>query len=124
MSYKMTFDLVPDGYPFCIVTDCSFVDNDSTPLLHTAYCYLLINKKKVDALQWGAAQPHVYAKDINKLPLAIAPLNVLNQFEEKISEMFDLIEVKDKEIVRLASLRDTLLPKLMSGQIKVRDVTL
>ena len=22
MSYKMTFDLVPDGYPFCIVTDC------------------------------------------------------------------------------------------------------
>ena len=103
-------------------SDCSFVDNASTSLLHTAYCYLLINKKKVDALQWGAAQPHVYAKDINKLPLAIAPLDVLNQFEEMISEMFDLIEVNDKETTRLATLRDTLLPKLMSGQIKVNDI--
>jgi len=100
-------------------SDCSFVDNASTPLLHTAYCYLITNRKKVDALQWGAAQPHVYAKDINKLPLAIAPLEVLNNFEELISGMFDLIEVNDKEIIRLASLRDTLLPKLMSGQIKL-----
>ena len=103
-------------------SDCSFVDNASTSLLHTAYCYLLINKKKVDALQWGAAQPHVYAKDINKLPLAIAPLDVLNQFEEMISEMFDLIEVNDKETTRLATLRDTLLPKLMSGEIKVNEI--
>ncbi len=100
-------------------SDCSFVDNASTSLLHTAYCYLLTNKKNVDALQWGAAQPHVYAKDINKLPLAIAPLDVLNQFEGLVSGMFDLIEVNDKEIIRLSTLRDTLLPKLMSGQIKV-----
>jgi type I restriction enzyme S subunit len=100
-------------------SDCSFVDNTATQFLHTAYCYLLTNKKNVDALQWGAAQPHVYAKDINKLPLAIAPLDVLNQFEGMVSSMFDLIDVNDKEIIRLTSLRDTLLPKLMSGQIKV-----
>ena len=100
-------------------SDCSFVDNTATQFLHTAYCYLLTNKKNVDALQWGAAQPHVYAKDINKLPLAIAPLDVLNQFEGMVSGMFDLIDVNDKEIIRLTSLRDTLLPKLMSGQIKL-----
>ena len=100
-------------------SDCSYVDNATTSFLHTAYCYLLTNKKKVDALQWGAAQPHVYAKDINKLPLVIAPLDVLNHFEELISGMFDLIEVNDKETLRLAFLRDTLLPKLMSGQIKL-----
>ena len=102
-------------------SDCSFVDNASTSLLHTAYCYLIVNKKNVDALQWGAAQPHVYAKDINKLLLAIAPLDVLNQFEELISGMFDLIEINDKETIRLATLRDTLLPKLMSGQIKLSE---
>ena len=100
-------------------SDCSFVDNYSTSYLHTTYCYLKINKKKVDALQWGAAQPHVYAKDINKLPFVIAPREVLNQFEKIISEMFDSIEVFDKESSRLSTLRDTLLPKLMSGQIKV-----
>ncbi len=100
-------------------SDCSFLDNSSTSLLHTAYCYLKTNNKKVDALQWGAAQPHVYAKDINKLPFVIAPMEILNQFELLITEMFDCIEVNDKENQRLSSLRDTLLPKLMSGQIKV-----
>ena len=100
-------------------SDCSFLDDSSTSFLHTVYCYLKTNKKKVDALQWGAAQPHVYAKDINKLPFVIAPLVILNQFELLITEMFDCIEVNDKENLRLSTLRDALLPKLMSGQIKV-----
>jgi type I restriction enzyme S subunit len=80
---------------------------------------LLNSRKKVDALQWGAAQPHVYAKDINKLPLAVAPLDLLSKFEEQIIEMFDQIEILEKENIRLTILRDTLLPKLMSGQIKL-----
>lgn len=100
-------------------SDCSFVDSVSTHHLHTAYCYLIVNKKQVDSLQWGAAQPHVYAKDLNKLPFVVAPLEVLDAFEEIVSVMFDLIEVKTKEIFQLSSLRDTLLPKLMSGQIKL-----
>lgn len=100
-------------------SDCSFVDSASTSFLHTAYCYLLSNKKKVDALQWGAAQPHVYAKDINKLPLTIAPFEVLIKFEELVVRMFDSMEIYEKENLRLSTLRDTLLPKLMSGQIKV-----
>jgi type I restriction enzyme S subunit len=100
-------------------SDCSYVDNVSTLYLHTAYCYLLNSRKKVDALQWGAAQPHVYAKDINKLPLAVAPLDLLSKFEEQIIEMFDQIEILEKENIRLTILRDTLLPKLMSGQIKL-----
>lgn len=100
-------------------SDCSFVDNHSTHHLHTAYCYLLTNKKKVDALQWGAAQPHVYAKDLNKLPFAIAPLAILDAFEDLVSKIFDYIDIKTKEIDYLSTLRDTLLPKLMSGQIKI-----
>ena len=100
-------------------SDCSFLDNASTSLLHTVYCYLKTNKKKVDALQWGAAQPHVYAKDINKLPFVIAPIEVLNNFEKLVFEMFDCIELHDKENIRLSALRDALLPKLMSGQIKL-----
>ena len=100
-------------------SDCSFVDSASTSFLHTAYCYLLTNKKNVDALQWGAAQPHVYAKDINKLSLTIAPFEVLTKFEELVGRMFDSIEIYETESSRLATLRDTLLPKLMSGQIKV-----
>ena len=100
-------------------SDCSFIDNESTTFLHTAYCYLLTNKKKVHALQWGAAQPHVYAKDINKLPFVIAPSDVLTHFEGFVVSMFDRIDLLEKESSRLSTLRDTLLPKLMSGAIKV-----
>lgn len=100
-------------------SDCSFIDNESTTFLHTAYCYLLTNKKKVHALQWGAAQPHVYAKDINKLPFVIAPSDVLTHFEGFVISMFDRIDLLEKESSRLSTLRDTLLPKLMSGAIKV-----
>ena len=73
----------------------------------------------MDALRWGAAQPHVYAKDINRLLLAIPPAIVLSRFEDLIIDMFDQIAICDKEISRLANIRDTLLPKLMSGQIKL-----
>lgn len=100
-------------------SDCSYIDNESTAFLHTAFCYLLTNKKKVNALQWGAAQPHVYAKDINKLPLVIAPSDVLTHFEGFVVSMFDSIDLLEKESSRLSTLRDTLLPKLMSGEIKV-----
>ena len=98
-------------------SDCSYVDNVSTNYLHTTYCYLIANKKMVNALQWGAAQPHVYAKDINKLSFAIAPENILKKFEELVLDYFNKISALQSESSRLSTLRDTLLPKLMSGQI-------
>lgn len=100
-------------------SDCSFVDNESTSYLHTAFCFLLVYKKKVDALKWGAAQPHVYAKDINKLSFAIPQIDVLSHFEELVTPFFDYMEKCKRESSRLSTLRDTLLPRLMSGQIKL-----
>ena len=100
-------------------SDCSFVDNESTSYLHTAFCFLLVYKKKVDALKWGAAQPHVYAKDINKLSFAIPQIDVLSHFEELVTPFFDYMEKCKRESSRLSTLRDTLLPRLMSGEIKL-----
>ena len=100
-------------------SDCSFVDNSASAYIHTAYCFLLTKKKAVNSLQWGAAQPHVYAKDINKLSLVIPPSNILAQFEEMAKQMFDMVDVSVNESSRLSVLRDTLLPKLMSGQIRL-----
>lgn len=100
-------------------SDCSYADIETTPYLHTAYCYLLVNRKSVNALQWGAAQPHVYPKDINKLPHVLAPYEILLEFEELIKVLFNRIDVCVNESSRLSSLRDTLLPKLMSGEIKI-----
>ena len=70
-------------------------------------------------MQKGAAQPHVYAKDINSLDLCIPIESVLKSFEEKVSKCFDTISSLQYQIRLLTEARDRLLPKLMSGEIAV-----
>ena len=100
-------------------SDCSFVDASTTPFLHYVYCFLKDNKTTIDNLQKGAAQPHVYAKDINSLGLCIPIESILKSFEGKISKYFDSISSLQSQIRLLTEARDRLLPKLMNGEIKV-----
>ena len=100
-------------------SDCSFVDASVTPFLHFVYCYLKDNKTTIDNMQKGAAQPHVYAKDINSLGLCIPIESILKSFEGKISKYFDSISSLQSQIRLLTEARDRLLPKLMSGEIEV-----
>ena len=72
-------------------SDCSFVDVSVTPFLHFIYCYLKDNKTTIDNMQKGAAQPHVYAKDINSMELCIPIESVIKSFERTASKYFDTI---------------------------------
>ena len=70
-------------------------------------------------MQKGAAQPHVYAKDINSLELCIPIESVLKSFEGKASKYFDSISFLQSQIRLLTEARDRTLPKLMNGEITV-----
>ena len=100
-------------------SDCSFIDCSTTEYLHFIYCYLIANKSFLDNLQKGAAQPHVYAKDINALDVLVPSHNVINSFESVASKIFDVIASKNNQIRNLTEARDRLLPKLMSGEIDI-----
>ena len=100
-------------------SDCSFIDTSITDFLHFVYCFLIANKTAIDNLQKGAAQPHVYPKDINALELCYPYRDILDCFETKISYYFDLISSLQTQIKKLTEARDRLLPKLMSGEIEV-----
>lgn len=100
-------------------SDCSFADSSMTPYLHFVFCFLHDNKTIIDNMQKGAAQPHVYAKDINLMEICIPTENVLKSFEERASMYFDTISSLQSQIRHLTEARDRLLPKLMSGEIKV-----
>lgn len=97
-------------------SDCSFIDCYMTNYFHFVYCYLIANKIAIDNLQKGAAQPHVYPKDINALALCCPHNDILDSFEPKISYYFDLISLLQKQIHKLFEARDRLLPKLMNGE--------
>lgn len=98
-------------------SDCSFVDTTTTQYIHFVYCYLKDSRTMIDNLQKGAAQPHVYAKDINALRLLSPTMEVLNSFETKISKIFDTIASLQTQIPLLTEARDRLLPMLMNEEI-------
>ena len=68
-------------------------------------------------MQKGAAQPHVYAKDINSMELCIPIESVIKSFERTASKYFDTISSLQYQIRLLTEARDRLLPKLMSGEL-------
>lgn len=99
--------------------DCMFITEKNTQNIY--YLYELLNNIRpvIFNQQRGAAQPHVYSKDINNLRLWIPN-------EELIENANKLFESFHKEIYQLqranknlAKQRDLLLPRLMSGKLEV-----
>ena len=54
--------------------------------------------------------------------MAIPEDFLLSHFDDLIKPIISKIKNSDKQSDRLATLRDTLLPKLMSGELKVNDL--
>jgi type I restriction enzyme S subunit len=100
-------------------SDCSYVDINTTPYLYFVYCFVKDNKSSLDALQKGAAQPHVYAKDINALKMLVPTTDILEKYCEVVSPYFEKIKSLQKIIENAQQARDRLLPKLMNGEIEV-----
>ena len=99
-------------------SDCSFIDRNCDNLYYV-YCFLSRRPKLLRHSQTGAAQPHVKPADIHRFQVVIPTKDVINEFQQIVKPLFDRIGMNKQENDRLASLRDTLLPRLMSGELKV-----
>ncbi len=106
-------------YENVFASDCSFADAEATPYIYFVYCFLKQNSEKIDALQKGSAQPHVYAKDINAIAISIPPVDLINKFCKCTNALFDSIGILQKQILSAKEARDRLLLKLMSGEIEI-----
>lgn len=102
-------------------SDCSFIDSTCENLFFV-YCFLTINRRLLRHAQTGAVQPHVKPADIHNFELVIPPKDIINQFQRIVSDTFTMRGSIEKESRRLAQLRDTLLPRLMSGELKVNEL--
>ena len=61
---------------------------------------------------------------LNSMPIEIPSTDKIAQFEAVVRPMDELIRTNYEEICRLEALRDSLLPKLMSGELDVSDIQL
>lgn len=84
--------------------------------------YLLFSLTNIKHLVTGAVQQKVSQSNLKKVSVVIPDANILKEFEIIIQPIFANIRNYRDENQRLASLRDTLLPKLMNGEIDVSQV--
>ena len=103
-------------------SDSSYIDSSINPYVYFWYVLLKKRQKEIYDSQTGSAQPHIYPKHIEKM--SIFNLNIINvkKYNEHVKPLFETIGNNLSENKRLTQLRDTLLPKLMSGEIDVDDV--
>lgn len=69
-----------------------------------------------------AVQANLSLTTIKSLPIAILNNDTMNKYDELINPLFALIKSNEEENRKLSTLRDTLLPKLMSGELDVSKV--
>jgi len=86
--------------------------------------YLFFSLTNIKSIVTGAVQQKVSQQNLKKVPAIIPSKEALGAFDEIIQPIFAQIRNLRDENVNLSQLRDTLLPKLMSGELDVSDIDL
>jgi len=73
------------------------------------------------AWQTGGAQQHINKNNVNDLPVLCATREVMVAYLKVVRPTFDRIKTCCFQSQNLAALRDTLLPKLISGELRVES---
>jgi type I restriction enzyme S subunit len=88
------------------------------------YVYHFLRGKDLASMNAGSAVPSMTTDILNALELVIPPASVLAEFEAIVAPMYKMMQANTRVSTRLANIRDALLPKLMSGEIDVSNITL
>lgn len=99
--------------------DCSYIDSKTSKYIFFAYEMLNCIRIIITNLQRGAAQPHVYPKDVNKIRVFIPTQDLIKKANLIFEVFHNRISNLQKQNRLLARERDLLLPRLMSGKLEV-----
>jgi len=87
------------------------------------FMYLLFKdsygKDLIKSITGGSAQPKFNKTDFRSLKIILPTDDVIVQFNDLVEKLFELRNKNSSEITTLTIIRDTLLPKLLSGEIEL-----
>lgn len=137
-------DYIFDGKYLLLGEDGTVVDNAGYPILQYVWgqfwvnnhahvltgklgfnvesLYMLFKHTQVKSIVTGAVQPKISQANLRSIPVVIPPENLLIEYNSQIEPMFALFRANDKASKTLTVLRDTLLPKLMNGEIDITNI--
>lgn len=84
------------------------------------YFYMSSLSNTLRRMAKGSAQQHLNQKTIAELPVVIPAREIAEELENILCPLLDLIASNHKEMAALTKLRDTLLPRILSGELKSR----
>lgn len=86
--------------------------------------YMLFKQTPVKAIVTGAVQPKISQTNLRSIQVVIPPPKLLTDYNSQIEPLFALLRTNEETNKSLTALRDTLLPKLMSGELDVSNIQL
>ena len=84
------------------------------------YPYLSREIPRLMTLRVGAQQPHINKETIDVSSIVIPPNEILKKYYETVDDIYEAIINNALQNKKLTSLRDELLPLLMTGQVKIK----
>jgi len=125
-AYTGKVSMALDGFPHaqCAVNEHIFIlrPNELAPSSFFLY-FLLLNSENKQALfscaSSKAAQPGLNQTEVKTLPILLPKIEKIVEFDNTIAPFMHQIAKNANENRKLSTLRDTLLPKLLSGEISV-----
>jgi type I restriction enzyme, S subunit len=114
--------LVPDDEPFYFKDgNLTWINDykDITPVF--VYNFLRSDnaRRQIDSVLIGSTQKALTIVNINKLAIVKPSLVVLKEFTKQAQSIFNQITINTEQTRMLEKTRDTLLPKLLSGELDV-----
>ena len=103
-------------------SDSSFIDSSMTDNVYFWYVMLKKRQREIYDSQTGSAQPHIYPQHIADMSIIDLKIDDICKYTSIVTPYFEMVGYNKNEIQRLSALRDTLLPKLMNGEIDVSVV--
>lgn len=83
------------------------------------YSYFVLKSFDMEALNRGSTQPLVTQTDLKNQTVIIPDEKILMNFEVFLSTLYSKVNLNNQQNKTLSAIRDNLLPKLMSGKIRV-----
>jgi type I restriction enzyme S subunit len=89
--------------------------------IHTMFNVLnLTEVVKNEAM--GSAQPNISSQGIEKIKILIPSINLIDEYSSMFNKKYELFYKSLAENQELVDLRDTLLPKLISGELEINEI--
>lgn len=137
-------DYIFDGVHVLLGEDGSVVDERGRPILQyvwgkiwvnnhahvlqgrnsfsTEQLLLLLGRTNVTGIVTGAVQPKINQRSLNSVEVVVAPAAINKAFGQIVEPVFAKQRINTDTSATVTRLRDTLLPKLMSGEVRIGDI--